>query len=153
MATREQTRRGGGDGKIQSYHLAVALLTLGDIRASLPGRGSGGAGLAATGSADAQQVTRFNTYGEAVSKMLGLGLSVGANPTCRLGGDLTAGISDRLMQHCSQDDDGINGGASLGGSLLSSQPTRTVSQFITRRDRLPCRKEAPARQGFAPGAA
>ena len=84
--------------------------------------------------------------------MLGLGLSVGANPTCRLGGDLTAGLSDRLMQHCSQDDDGINGGASLGGSLFSSQATRTVSQFITRRDRSDIDARLRQRaQGFAPG--
>jgi uncharacterized protein YhjY with autotransporter beta-barrel domain len=42
------------------------------------------------------------------------------------------------------------GGASLGGSLLSFQPTRTVSQFITQRARSTASQGSPA-LGFAPG--
>ena len=59
VATREQARRNGGsDGKIQAYHLAVALLTLGEVQTNLPGREDEGLGLLARAQALLEDLTQ-----------------------------------------------------------------------------------------------
>ena len=128
--------------------------------------------LATVSSKPTRAQVAFETYGQAITGLLGIGIrrsstpNANAPPTCGLTTQSTqtidntgagvvafhpvAGLSDRLNQHCTENNPALFGGASLGGSLLSSQPTRTVSQFITRRDRPVQSATQSGSQSFAP---
>lgn len=89
----------------------------------------------------AQSVQRFETYGQAVTNLLGMGVHSIPNQYCRISAlpiSNEPGLSGRLNQICHDPingrTNGSSGGASLGGGLLSVQSIRTVSQFLTRRE-------------------
>lgn len=88
----------------------------------------------------AQSIRQFETYREALNSLLRLdagGCNLDETPA-----DLNVRIGPNLSRHCDKDPVNVMSGSVLGGSLVSPQSTRTVSQFGLR----PRRTERPRRE-------